>query len=197
MKTISKTIQTNMSKYNYFLMAFLVAFSFSCSPEDGNDGAVGPAGPAGANGQDGNANVISSGWVEYDESNWSALTSEFGIEYRYYPLSVSTITQDIVDDGMVLVYNRFVISNTPASMLPYSGNITGGEQQLSFEINPNTLTIKMKNVSGSGDPDTFGGPGVAEYRYIIVPSNNTGKMKNTDFSKMTYEEVMSHFGLEE
>ncbi len=199
MKTISKTIQTNMSKYKYLLMAFLVAFSFSCSPEDGDDGAPGPQGPAGTNGQDGNANVFSSSWAEFETAVWEPMSSEFGIDYRNYPITVSEITQDIVDSGTVLVYSRFVVTGTQTYMLPYTENITGvaGGQIINFRIGVNDLTIKMRKTDGAGDPGTFGGPGVAEYRYIIIPSNNMGKMKTTDFSKMTYEEVMNHFGLEE
>lgn len=196
MKTHSKTIQTMMSKTKFVLLAFLVAFSFSCSPEDGNDGAPGPTGPAGSDGQDGNANVISSGWIEFDTAVWTPLTDEFGIDYRNYPITVSEISQDIVDNGVVLVYTRFVISNTDTLMLPFSTNITGGEQTLSFEIELNDLTIKMRNVSGSGDPGIFGGPGIAEYRYIIIPASSSGKTSNLNYSKMTYEEVMNHFNLE-
>ena len=195
MKTISKTIQKTMSKSKYVLMAILVAFSVSCSPEDGEDGAVGPPGPQGPAGTDGNANVISSGWIEYDEAVWSPLTDEFSIDYRNYPITVPDISQDIVDNGVVLVYTRFVISNTDTFILPFSANITGGEQTLSFQIELNDLTIKMRNVSGAGDPGTFGGPGIAEYRYVIIPANATGRLGNTDLSKMSYKEVMELFDL--
>ncbi len=54
---MSKTIQVNMSKFKYVLLAFLVAFSFSCSPEDGNDGAPGPQGEQGPQGQDAFINI--------------------------------------------------------------------------------------------------------------------------------------------
>jgi len=199
MKTHSKTIQTMMSKTKFVLLAFLVAFSFSCSPEDGNDGAPGPQGPAGSDGQDGNANVISSGWIEFDTAVWTPLTDEFGIDYRNYPITVSEISQDIVDNGTVLVYTRFVITGTQNYMLPYTENITGTDpdgQIVSFRYSMNDLTIKMRNVSGSGDPDTFGGPGIAEYRYIIIPASGSGKTSNLNYSKMTYEEVINHFNLE-
>ena len=191
-----------ISKSKYFILALLVAFSFSCSPDDGADGAVGPAGADGidgTDGTDGNANVISSGWMEYDTAVWTAVSSEFGVDYRNYPIAVTEITQDIVDEGVVLVYSRFVVTGTQVYMLPFTDNITGSDpagQTISFRFEVNDLTIKMRNVSGAGDPGTFGGPGIAEYRYIIIPSTVLGRTESTDFSKMTYEEVISYLGLD-
>ena len=187
-----------ISKSKYFILALLVAFSFSCSSEDGADGAVGPAGADGIDGTDGNANVISSGWVEYDTAVWGAISNEFGIDFRNYPIIASEITQDIVDEGVVLVYSRFIITDTQTYMLPFTENITGADptgQTLSFRFEVNDLTLKMRNVSGTGDPGTFGGSGIAEYRYIIIPSDS-GRTESIDFSKMSYEEVITYLGLD-
>ena len=186
-----KTLKTVKLKNVFF--ALILVLSVSCAKDGANgaDGADGAQGPAGA---DGNANVISSGWVAYDDANWSALSNEFGISYRNYPISVSEITQDIVDNGVILVYTRF---STDTYVLPFTDKIVGGaeNQILSFRVNTNIITIKMRNESGSGDPGTFSGNSTSnQYRYIIIPSG-TNKT-NVNFKKMSYQEVIDYFNLD-
>ncbi len=179
-----KNLKLIITKSKYVFFALMLVFVTSCS----KDGEQGPAGA------DGNANVISSGWVPYDSANWSSSTSEFGITYRNYPVTVSEITQDVVDNGVVLVYTRFF---TDTYVLPFTDKIVGGgeNQVLSFRLNLGALTIKMRNVSGSGDPGTFSGNETSnQYRYIIIPSgtNKTG----VDFTIMSYQQVMDYFDLD-
>tara|TARA_R100000935_G_scaffold36196_1_gene57049 strand:- start:169681 stop:170364 length:684 start_codon:yes stop_codon:yes gene_type:complete len=192
-------MKNTMKLFTLVCMALAIA-TFSCTPEDGQDGMDGIQGEQGvpgmdgtdgqdgANGQngsdgsdgqdgqdgeDGNANVFSGTWVEYDDTVWTAVSNEFGVEYRNYPIVVPEITQDVVDNGVVLVYTRFVITATQVYALPFTDNITGADpegQTLTYRFEVNDLTIKMRNVSGSGDPGTFGGPGIAEYRYVIIPA---------------------------
>lgn len=163
--------------FMYLFMAFAM-IAVSCEGEDGMDGvdgidgAQGPAGPAGQDGQDGNANVISSGWIEYETANWSDLVTNFGIDQRHYVVASTDVTAEVANDGVILMYTRFVITGTPAYMHPFVENITGGGsgQELSHQVEEGEITIRMMNVSQSGDPGTFGGPGIAEYRYVIIPA---------------------------
>lgn len=196
-------MKTTVKFLSLIVMAFALTMG-SCSPEDGEDGmdgAMGEQGIAGMDGQDGtdgqdgadgqdgqdgedgNANVFSSGWVEYDEAVWTEVTGEFGIDYRNYPIEEAEITQDIVDNGVVLVYNRFVITGTHVYTLPFTENITSNDpngQTISYQFEVNELVLKMRNASGSGDPGTFGGPGIAEFRYIVIPSTNGGRPFNLE-----------------
>ncbi|WP_452227989.1 MULTISPECIES: hypothetical protein [unclassified Lacinutrix] len=93
-----KTLKTTISKSKYFLLALLVAFSFSCDPEDGEDGAIGAIGPAGTNGtngtngEDGNANV------ETYTFDISALTG------ATININTPQLTQDVLDNDGILVY---------------------------------------------------------------------------------------------
>jgi len=64
-------MKTTILKTKYILLALLVAFSFSCSPEDGDPGPQGEqgiAGTNGTNGTDGNANVQN---ITFDASAFS------------------------------------------------------------------------------------------------------------------------------
>ncbi|QRM89436.1 hypothetical protein FG167_09350 [Lacinutrix sp. WUR7] len=85
-------MKTTISKSKYFLLALLVAFSFSCSPEDGEDGADGAIGATGTNGEDGNANVET---YTYDISALTGTTIN---------ISTAQLTQDVLDNDGVFVY---------------------------------------------------------------------------------------------
>jgi len=58
---------------------------------------------------------------------------------------------------------------------------------LSHRFEVTDFTIKMRNVSGAGDPGTFGCPGIAEYRDIIIPS--LGAQQS---APLTFESVKRH-----
>lgn len=200
------------------LMVFAITLA-SCSTdgEDGMDGAPGAQGTAGQDGQDGqdgedgNANVISSGWVEYDTAVWEEVSNSFGIDQRLYPVPAPEVTQEVADNGFVAMYTRFVITETDTYALPFTENITGADpvgQELSLLIAPELLNIRMINVSGTGDPGTFGGEGIAAYRYIIIPSDEGGRqLSSSESIKAYYKEigldlsdynaVMDYFDLEE
>ena len=67
-------------------------------------------------GATGSVNVIYSDW--YSPSTWDAET-EFGVEQRTYTMSATSLTQEIIDGGVVLVYMRFVGINPEIVQLPF------------------------------------------------------------------------------
>ncbi|OBX18194.1 MULTISPECIES: collagen-like protein [Bizionia] len=203
MKTISKTTQTNISKFKYLLLALLVTFSFSCSPEDGNDGAPGPTGIDGTNGtngtdgqdgQDGNANVIASDWFGPDGQTF--VTNGY-TKYAEFDVNVPELTNDIIDGGVILVYSKFtnfVPEVWPAgntALLPIT--ISGGTTDHVFTFYTETTNINFR-YGREGPAPTWEFSNTARFRYVLIPS---AEAKNSlDYSKMTYEEVMNHFDLE-
>ena len=177
-------LKNTITKFELIFLASLLIFCISCSSDDDNNSAVGTT------------NVISSGWIEYDEDNWEPLRREFLVDFRDYPIEVPEITQSIVDHGVVLVYTRFVVTETETYILPFTENVNSAEGEIvHFRFSLNNLTIKMRRVGGVGDPGIFGDIGIVEYRYIIIPSNSTLKTRN-DYSKMTYEEVVEYLNLD-
>ncbi|MBK9798282.1 MAG: hypothetical protein IPP56_00630 [Bacteroidetes bacterium] len=88
MKTKIKSI------LSLFLMAGLLLFN-SCA----KDGETGPTGATGAAGADGNANVKSFKFT-VTNSQWTILASD---TWQYF-YSCPAVTQDILDNGMVMVY---------------------------------------------------------------------------------------------
>ncbi|TYB79389.1 hypothetical protein [Bizionia myxarmorum] len=179
MKTIKKTIQTTISKSKYVLLTLLVAFSFSCSPEDGNDGAVGPAGPAGSNGQDGNANVIASDWIPISLSDGSA--SQFDV-------IDTNINAETLSSSLIVVYGKFTAQDIVGIPFTYSN------RTYYFVAFQDTNTFRILGRSLDGTSESFND--ISDVRYIIIPSNNSTR-GNIDYTKMSYQEVINHFDLEE
>ncbi|MEK6153032.1 collagen-like protein [Flavobacteriaceae bacterium 3-367] len=195
-----------MKKAMRFLMLGTMVLAMvltSCSAEDGEDGAIGPQGPQGiagtdgVDGVDGNANVIYSEWVDFVAAEWSALSSDFGIDVRNYPVVANDLTQNVLNNGVVLLYVRFIGFGDDAIITPFTGGILSGVQTIFHHDSEALITIKFINSDGVGDPGTFGGSGNA-FRYILVPGSQLASkgFSKQDFEKMSYYEVMDHFGLE-
>ena len=166
-----KTIKTTITKTKYVLLALLVAFSFSCSPEDGNDGAIGPAGTNGvdgANGTDGNANVV------------SVLIENQAVSTGITTFSVPELTQDIFDTGVVYGYVT-VNGNDYWETIPI---VSGGSVMLDID------SIRV----GEIDIETTFNQSGLNFRFILVASSSS--KLNIDLGKMSYEEVMDYFGLD-
>jgi hypothetical protein len=177
-----------MKKTNYLLLLFVAIWL--CAASCGKDGATGPqgpigatgptgttgaagsTGPTGATGATGTANVIYSDWIT--PSSY-ALTTTFGVNHLDANITASTITQNILDNGAVLVYGKLDGYSTdiwPAAQvgqLPisvtyiqgastytdtWSANITVGNIQIDFVNNINAYsTISTLH----------------QFRYIIIP----------------------------
>ena len=163
----------------------------ACSPEDGEDGAVGPAGPQGQQGppgpqgdqgepgEDGNANVIASDWIPEEFSDVATTVTSFDV-------MDTTIDQSILDSGVVLSYGR----------------LTSSVIEIPFTFSNRTYyialfadgRIRFIGRSVDGAAETFGD--LTDVRYVIIPSSTSSKNPGVDFTKMTYHEVMDHFGLD-
>ena len=155
----------------------LVALSFlfnSCIVE----GEQGPQGPAGS---DGNANVVSSSLTT---SNWSYLSPDWYINFNY-----DAITQDILDNGAVLLYvksgsNYFQLPYTYYPSSTYSRTYTfkhylGG---LSVYVTDSDLTQPLN-------------PGLLTFKVVVIASSSIAKYPNLDLNN--YEEVKKTFDLKD
>ncbi|MCX7550666.1 hypothetical protein [Xanthomarina sp. F2636L] len=194
-----KTISNLISKSKYVLLAFLVIFSFSCSPEDGDTGPQGPAGmdgTDGTDGTDGNANVIYSSWFGPDGQTF---ISNGYTSYAEFEVSAPELTNDIINNGVVLVYakfNNYVPEVWPAghvAQLPLT--ISGGttDHIYTYYVEDSNMKIRYRQ---EGPASTWSFVGVQMFRYVLIPGNIDARAQQIDYSKMTYEEVINHFNLE-
>ncbi|MEQ8218496.1 MAG: collagen-like protein [Arenibacter sp.] len=188
------------------LVIVLVALTFTSCTKEGETGPMGPAGingtdgTDGEDGNDGNANVMASDWLEPTESSYSVNNPR----YKALPLATN-LSSSLLEDGVILVYydNDVDIYLLPNHVFAPDGTIL---KSVDSKINRAARTIYI-NIRRS-DSDLIPGEYLwdpsspiynrgVRFRYVIIPSNATsGKKAITDFKKMSYEEVMDHFGLD-
>lgn len=141
----------------------------------------------------GTANVLYSSWVEFESSNWSALQTEFSMDFREYPVQAPQITEEIRNEGVVLVYVSWACCSYVTS-LP---DITDNTYKTYFEYVVGEIQIKRSFFpDATGDPGTYSTGN--EYRYIIIPGGTSignSKVKKEDLKNMSYEEVKKRFGI--
>lgn len=190
MKNLNKTFKTT----TYLILALLVTFSFSCSPEDGlngQDGATGAQGPAGQNGKDGNANVQT---YTFDTSSISS---------NVFSINFPELTQNVINNDAVLTYIK---RGNGYYIIP---GISHGHL-MEVELEPNDLDVYFYNRhNGLSLVPTVG---LYELlKVVIIKSTNTNKKASTKKNKSTdvftqlknanvdinnYQEVCDYFGID-
>jgi hypothetical protein len=164
-------------------------------------GCEGPEGPRGPAGPAGTANVIYSDW--YSPETWE-LASVFGVQERSYTMTTASLTQDIIDNGAVLVYMRFVGLNPEINQLP----ITLADVGYSFFIRAQAGSIKVvyyRPASPATDPGSI--PAENLVRYVLIPGGVldaaammeglTGSELIGTLGTRTYSEVCELFAVPE
>ncbi|MBQ0732774.1 hypothetical protein [Aquimarina celericrescens] len=184
------------------IIILLGVLLIGCSAEDGADGAIGPqgeqgpAGQDGQDGQDGNANVIVSEWFGPDGQ--VIINNSYTI-YTEFERDITDIDPDILNTGTILVYARlsnFVPEVWPAghvALLPITVSASVQDHHYTYYFSDTNLKIRVRR-----DPleEQLFSPS-SRFRYMIIPAGNTrsSEAQAIDFHKMTYSEVMDHFGL--
>jgi hypothetical protein len=153
------------------------------------NGCTGPEGPAGYDGKDGaDANVISSPW--YKPDTWHSAPDAW-----YFDVQSSYITQDIVENGIILAYVSLPDDVYANAVRPLPANALGCNW--SFLI-PDYGSIEFMC-------DAIEQPGIDHYlfRFILVPASTllkSSKLKSTqvtDLKNMPYKDVCKIFGIKE
>ncbi|MCF6347131.1 MAG: hypothetical protein L3J20_02370 [Flavobacteriaceae bacterium] len=185
-----------ISKTKYVLMALIMVVSFSCSPEDGADGAQGPAGQDGTNGQDGedgNANVQT---FIFDIS---------GVSGSSYTQSIPELTQDVIDNDVILGY-----VNRGAFQYPLPAIKVQGIYDIRTLYRVGNYLMNF-DLSSNGNNHNISAGDLEELKIIIIESSNTTAGRSTSTSKKqnvfnelkaagvdvnNYNEVMDYYGLD-
>ena len=147
----------------------------------GTAGPTGVAGPTGANGAAGTANVIYSPWVSFPASSTTAAP-------YLYNFTVTQITQDLLEKGVVLSFVRIAGTAGPTSEtfpLPYifpSGTTASNSEIYASYIVGNIKIRSTISISGVG------------FRYIIIPGGiAAGRQAAVDYTD--YEAVKKYYNL--
>ena len=179
MKTISKSIQTTISKSKYVLLALLISFSFSCSPEDGEQGPPG---------EDGNANVQASDWFQF-QLDYVNGTDDYG----YMTVDIPNFQEFVDNGGAVMMFLRQSLGNEYIiHPLPYQDIFFFGLANVPSESVENSLVLFADDTNVSNyenNPELV-------FRYVLIPGNTTAK-NGVNYTKMSYEDLMDYLGLKQ
>ncbi len=164
------------------LFAFLsMTFLFASCGKDGKDGAVGPQGPAG------NANV-SSTTINVAATDW--VTQGSGPADRWYSayLSVPSITQAVLDRGLVMVYwNLWTTEYVALPHLATFQNLGDSRHFTPFHY-VGGVRIEVVNI----DRTRASRPDAAKFKVVVIPAG-LRKMPKVDWNN--YAEVAKTFNL--
>ncbi|WP_123803331.1 hypothetical protein [Maribacter sp. 4G9] len=172
----------------------LVALT-GCSGEDGIDGTQGPQGEQGLQGPIGETGV---GTVIYSDWFPTQMPDPLPVGTSSFTVNAPSLTTRIIDEGIVLVFakvdteidGRFTLWQLPFGL--DSGFVV---REYQFSMAANELTISVNRPA----PGTASFVLAEEYRYVLIPggTETSGKGEVKDFTKMTYEEVASYFGIQD
>lgn len=179
--------------YLLFVPVLALIVAGGCEGPEGDEGPEGPPGAQGIQGEQGpqgdpgTANVIYSDWLQL-EGVWRDSTF-FGVDWKVNHLTVPDLTQEVIDNGVVLCYGEFSNNVVP---LPYYSK----SYILTFTLDLNKIIFMTSN------PDFTGGVSLSSsfnFRYIIIPGGvaATGTKSTIDYSKLSYKEVCSLFNIAE
>ncbi len=181
----------------------------------GDPGEIGPEGPQGSQGsagEDGNANV-SVGTVVLTNADW-LWNSSYSFSYgpgttsstftRYVNLNVPEIDAIIDDSGLVLVYFKATASGG-WQPLPFQFSSFGNDYDthIVYETSVGNIRFHYFWWANQGTvPIGLSTYTIGNYpiKYVIIEGNVIAKSpdkSNLDFKKMSYEEIMDHFNLED
>lgn len=149
-------------------------------------------GKEGPPGLDGNANVISSPWISPASNSWTY--DNVKKEY-YYDIADNEITQDIVENGVVLAYMTSA-DDTPAnSVRPLPAYTMGCDWTF--------LIHSYKSIEFTSNAVANPGNVAISFRYILIPASvylKSARLKSksiTELKNMPYEEVCNMFGIQQ
>lgn len=169
------------------VIIFIGMIAFSC--QKGDTGPAGPEGPEGPEGPPG-ANVIYSPWLDVTYAPGDDDDNDGNPDFYGAAIPAAKLSTSIVNTGDVKVYVNVNTANDPVVIaIPYGTSILS----LFYE---NTIEL-------IGDDDystfTFQGQKVNQYRYILVPGEETARVmeggKKIDWKN--YNEVKAYLQLKD
>lgn len=139
---------------------------------DGAEGPAGPVGPEGPEGPPGTANVIYSDWLPRPVVSDTTVD---GTNLTIAHLEAPELSQEILDDGTVLVYMRF---SSGVWQLPYTSHAGGAPNTLDFIAQVEDIILtRFRHDNGSVTIGT-----TVDFRYVLIPGGVPAGMDVVDYS---------------
>lgn len=171
------------------LMLGLLACEGPAGPQ-GSQGPQGQEGPQGEQGPEGTANVIYSDWIQLSDLSSPADTTVISRNYTRYQIPAPELTQEIIDNGAILVYYKLLGMTT---QLPFTLAGIGSSEDLLVTYAPFTpgrITILSQLLDNT--PLTLNSN--TQFRYILIPGGTPAKKALPDFSN--YLETVKYFNID-
>ncbi len=194
-----------MHRINYLLTFGIVVLSLGLLACEGPAGSEGPQGPQGEQGlqgeqgpqgEEGTANVIYSEWMRLGDVSTGADTTILSRNFARYHIPAPDLTQEIIDQGTMLVYYQLLDLITPLPWTFSDLSSGGGTYTVTFgPLKPEFITILSQN----SDNTAFTLNLDTQFRYILIPGGvaATSKVKGIDLKSLSYQEVKTLFGIPE
>ncbi|PWI31042.1 hypothetical protein DI383_06290 [Flavobacteriaceae bacterium LYZ1037] len=153
-----------ISKIKYVALAFLIAFSVSCSTEDGAVGPAGPAGADGTDGTDGNANVQT---FTFDASGFTGSNNA---------VSIPEITQSVLDNDAILGY----LTDDGAYWVSIPSPFDSYQFDFSVQVTTSLGYFELDYGNAAGNAYTVTAGELQDLKVIIIESTSTtaGKLNS-------------------
>ena len=163
--------------------------------------AKGDTGPTGPRGPTGSANVVYSDWCS--PATWN-LETEFGITQRTYSMGTTSLTQEIIDRGVVMVYMRFIGLAPEIVQLPFLIPDVG--YQAYFRAQADSVkVVYCVAAAPASTPNIM--PSDNQVRYVLIPGGAVAATAQANAStyarevaglkSMSYSEVCRKYGVPE
>lgn len=154
---------------------------------DDGVGAQGPKGDKGDKGEAGTANVIYSSWKDAS-GQWQSVTLD-GVKKYYFNISAPSLTTEILEKGVVLVYARLGGDDNNIRQLPY--HYVGATQSLyDLSVISGAVKVWYTSVEPKGVLIPIGG----EFRYVLIPGGQAAARVG-NYADLTYAEAKAMFNL--
>lgn len=174
-----------MKKTTKFILPIAIsmltlAFDACKKPEKGE---TGPAG------KDGSANVISSTTITLN--NWVKIYDD-STEFEYYHIIAwDKITQDIKDNGVIMVYAK---DDSSWVALPASVAFQSYSTSFIFSVNTGSIRLNMDGYDLEGSPGSANAVNTEGYviRIVVIPSSGKRKLDEKNIDIKDYEAVQQY-----
>ena len=187
-------MKTFILKYLLIIVSSIsLIFIMNCEGPEGPTGPAGTQGPQGEQGTEGpegpagTANVINSEWITLSDLEAPSDTTFLSRTYNKWEISAPEITQEIIDQGVILVY--FSLNG---AILPLPTTFGGGNPiYITFApFQPGILSILAQNLDNTASNLNL----AIQFRYIIIPNGMPAKANLVDMND--YHAVMEYYGID-
>jgi hypothetical protein len=183
-----------MSNYSLSLFLFISILMVSCQKGDtgpvGPVGPAGPTGPQGPQGATGTTNVIYSDWLSVSAEEWKDTTMANVTRAQRVIKTASALTQNIIDNGVILVYLNNDVTNY--YQLPFTYNINPARVHNYIPLVGKFIFYEYATNGSGGLTSTTN-----KYRYILIPGSIKTNGRTLNWSSMNYKEVCKSLSIPE